>query len=182
MGAGLYVAFCRRSRAAFSVEYPRIFIVFYALSAIANYGAVIIFAIMIAIAVPLWDRHVPAETNVEDTLWLVGGTLIGCVITALVELAFAQIRRGINLWGPLPTGWRPLKSYFPYSRGPARTRRRKTKSHALPCSERHDCGECAFHGLTELQATDDRSYRIDGETGTHSWRTRTSSEYSGFRR
>ncbi len=77
------------------------FIVFYGLSAIANYGAVIIFAIMIAIAVPLWDRHVPAETNVEDTLWLVCGALVGCVITALVEVAFAQIRPKDQLVGSI---------------------------------------------------------------------------------
>jgi multidrug resistance protein MdtO len=71
--------------------------VFYALSAMTDYGAVTTFAIMIALAVPVWDRHVPAETNVEDTLWVICAALIGAVITALVELAFVQIRPGDDL-------------------------------------------------------------------------------------
>ncbi len=90
------------------------FIVFYALSAIANYGAVIIFAIMIAIAVPLWDRHVSAETNVEDTLWLVYGSLIGCVITALVEVAFAQIRSGDQVVGFIADRLASVEEVFPF--------------------------------------------------------------------
>lgn len=90
------------------------FIVFYGLSAIANYGAVIIFAIMIAIAVPLWDRHAPAETNVEDTLWLVGGSLIGCVITALVELAFAQIRPQDQLVGSVANRLASVEELLPF--------------------------------------------------------------------
>ena len=77
------------------------FIVFYAVSAITVYSAVTIFAIMIAVVVPLWDRHVPAETNVEDTLWVVYGSLIGCAITALVELAFAQLRPRDQLVGSI---------------------------------------------------------------------------------
>jgi multidrug resistance protein MdtO len=73
------------------------FIVFYALSAMTNYVAVVTFAFTIALAVPVWDRHVPAETKVEDTLWVVYAGLIGGVITALVELAFAEIRPGADL-------------------------------------------------------------------------------------
>ena len=46
------------------------FLGFYALSVITNYGAASTFVIMISVGVPLWDRHVSAETNVEDTLWL----------------------------------------------------------------------------------------------------------------
>jgi len=68
------------------------FLAFYVISAIAVYAASVIFAIMIAIAMPLWDRHVSAETNVEDTLWLCLAVLIAAVITAGVELAFAQFR------------------------------------------------------------------------------------------
>jgi multidrug resistance protein MdtO len=90
------------------------FIVFYGLSAIANYGAVIIFAIMIAIAVPLWDRHLSAETNVEDTLWLVCGTLTGCVITALVELAFAQLRPRDQLVGSIADRLASVEELLPF--------------------------------------------------------------------
>jgi multidrug resistance protein MdtO len=73
-------------------------LVFYAISVVTNFVAVVAFAIPAAIVSPsLWERHVPAETNVEDTLWLVYGSLIGCAITALVEIAFVQLRAGNDL-------------------------------------------------------------------------------------
>src|SRR5580700_9265743 len=67
------------------------FLSFYALSAMTNYGAASTFAIVIAVAVPIWDRHVSAETNVEDTLWLTLAVSIGAVISVAVELAFARV-------------------------------------------------------------------------------------------
>ena len=33
-------------------------------------------AILVAITIPLWDRHIPAELRVEGTLWAVGQTII----------------------------------------------------------------------------------------------------------
>ena len=71
-----------------------LFLAFYAISALTSYIAAVIFAVMISIGVPLWDRHVSAETNVEDTLWLCLATLIGVLITAGVELAFVRTRPG----------------------------------------------------------------------------------------
>ncbi len=41
------------------------FLAFFAISAITNYGASVIFAIVISVAIPLWDQHMSAETNVE---------------------------------------------------------------------------------------------------------------------
>jgi multidrug resistance protein MdtO len=70
------------------------FLAFYAISTLTNYTAAVIFAIMIAVGVPFWDRHVSAETNVEDTLWLCLSVLIGVVITAAIELAFVRLRSG----------------------------------------------------------------------------------------
>jgi multidrug resistance protein MdtO len=70
------------------------FIVFYAISTLTNYTAAVIFAIMVALGVPFWDRHVSAETNVEATLWLCLSVLIGVAITAAVELAFVRLRYG----------------------------------------------------------------------------------------
>jgi len=70
------------------------FLVFYAISAVTNYTAAVIFAIMNAVVIPLWDRHVPAETNVEDTLWLCLAVMVGVVITGAVELAFVRLRPG----------------------------------------------------------------------------------------
>jgi multidrug resistance protein MdtO len=64
------------------------FLVFFATSTLSNFGATVAFAIMICIGVPFLDRHVSAETNVEDTLWLCLSVAIGVLITLLVELAF----------------------------------------------------------------------------------------------
>jgi multidrug resistance protein MdtO len=50
-----------------------LFISFYALSAMTNYGGAARFGYLIIIITPLWDRHIPAELKVEGTLWAVGG-------------------------------------------------------------------------------------------------------------
>jgi multidrug resistance protein MdtO len=78
-----------------------LFLAFYAISALTNYTAALIFAIMIAIGVPLWDRLLPAETNVEDTLWLCLAVVIGVVITAAVELVFERRRPGDDVVIPI---------------------------------------------------------------------------------
>src|SRR5262249_17723110 len=67
---------------------------FYAISALASYTTAVTFAIVISIAVPLWDRHVSAETNVEDMLWLCLAVSIGVVIPLGVEVAFARLEPG----------------------------------------------------------------------------------------
>jgi multidrug resistance protein MdtO len=77
------------------------FLVFYAISAVTNYTAAVIFAIMNAVVIPLWDRHVPAETNVEDTLWLCLAVMVGVVITGAVELAFVRLRPGDEVVLPI---------------------------------------------------------------------------------
>jgi multidrug resistance protein MdtO len=77
------------------------FVAFYALSTITNYLAVTMFANMISVAVPLWDRHVSAETNVEDTLRVVLAASIGVVVTAMVELGFARMKPGDNVVVPI---------------------------------------------------------------------------------
>jgi len=77
------------------------FLGFYALSVISNYGVAAIFPIMISVGVPLWDRHVSAETNVEDTLWLTLAASVGVAVTAAVELAFARTRPGDEIVLPI---------------------------------------------------------------------------------
>lgn len=78
-----------------------LFLAFYAISALTNYLMAVVFAVVIAVGTPLWDRHVPAETNVEDTLWLCLAALIGAATTAAVELAFAKLRPGDQVILPL---------------------------------------------------------------------------------
>ena len=70
------------------------FLGFYAISTIKNFGASSTFAIMICVGVPIWDRHVSAETNLEDTLWLCLASAIGVVVTVGVEILFSRIKPG----------------------------------------------------------------------------------------
>lgn len=77
------------------------FLAFLALSVIANYGAASIFAIVISVGVPLWDRHLSAEANVEDTLWLTLAASVGIAVTASVELAFLRLKPGDDVLLPV---------------------------------------------------------------------------------
>lgn len=70
------------------------FLAFFALSVMNNYSAALIFAVMISLGVPLWDRHVSAETNVEDTLRIALSALIAVLVTSAIELLFARRRTG----------------------------------------------------------------------------------------
>jgi multidrug resistance protein MdtO len=47
------------------------------------------------------DRHVSAETNVEDTLWIAFGSFIGLAITSSVELIVARRKPGDEVISPL---------------------------------------------------------------------------------
>jgi multidrug resistance protein MdtO len=77
------------------------FLTFYAISALRDYTAAVIFAIMISLGVPLWDRLLPSETNVEDTLWLCLSVVIGVAITASVELVFDRRQPGDDVVVPI---------------------------------------------------------------------------------
>ncbi|HME35688.1 MAG TPA: FUSC family protein [Candidatus Sulfotelmatobacter sp.] len=77
------------------------FLAFYAISAMTDYRAAVIFAIMMSLGIPLWDRHLPAETNVEDTLWLGLSVWVGILITGAVELAFVKMRPGDEVVVPI---------------------------------------------------------------------------------
>ena len=78
-----------------------LFLAFYALTVISNYGAFVAFALVISIAVAIWDRHVPAATNVADTLWLSLVAFVAVVVTAGVELAFRRMRPGDDIVVPI---------------------------------------------------------------------------------
>jgi multidrug resistance protein MdtO len=77
------------------------FLAFYAISALTDYTAAVVFTVMLILGVPLWDRYLPAETNVEDTLWLCLSVVIGVIVTAAVELMFARRRPGDDVLLPI---------------------------------------------------------------------------------
>jgi multidrug resistance protein MdtO len=72
-----------------------------AIASLPNYGMSVSFANLISAALPFWDRHVSAETNVEDTLRLLLSSLIGVVITSMVELVFARRKPGDDVVLPI---------------------------------------------------------------------------------
>jgi multidrug resistance protein MdtO len=78
-----------------------LFLAFYALTVVTNYGAFMGFALVISVAVTIWDRHLPAETNVEDTLWLLLVALVALVVTSGVELALGRMRPGDDIVLPV---------------------------------------------------------------------------------
>jgi len=77
------------------------FVAFYMLSAMTDYVTATTFTVVISVAVPLWDRHVTAETNVEDTLWIAFVTVIGLAVTSAVELVLARRKPGDEVVSPL---------------------------------------------------------------------------------
>lgn len=78
-----------------------LFLAFYALAAITNYGASLGFALVISIGVTIWDRHAPGETNVEDTLYLLLAAFIAVVVTSALELVFGRVRPGDDIVVPV---------------------------------------------------------------------------------
>lgn len=77
------------------------FLAFFALGTMTNYGAAVVFAIMMAFGIPLWDRPIPAHLNVEDTLRIALASLVGVTATVVVELAFSRMRRGDEIVLPI---------------------------------------------------------------------------------
>jgi len=74
-----------------------LFLVFFALSTVNNYLGVLMFSVMIGVGLPLWDRPVPVEVNVQDTLWLLWVGVLGTGVAFLVEVAFAHLAPGDNV-------------------------------------------------------------------------------------
>jgi multidrug resistance protein MdtO len=78
-----------------------LFLAFYALTVLTNYGAFVAFALVMSVSVAIWDRHVPAGTNVADTLWLSLVAFIAVAVTSGVELAFRRMRPGDDIVVPV---------------------------------------------------------------------------------
>jgi multidrug resistance protein MdtO len=68
-----------------------LFLMFFALSALANYTAAVRFGYLLAITIPLWDQHISAEQKVEGLLWAAGAIALASVITAVIEVIYAGL-------------------------------------------------------------------------------------------
>jgi multidrug resistance protein MdtO len=68
-----------------------LFLVFFLLRCLANYAVAIGLALVVGNVVGIWYLPGPPESNVERTLWLVGATLIGALVTLGVEVVFRAL-------------------------------------------------------------------------------------------
>lgn len=70
------------------------FLAFYILNILSIYLAAALFAVMIAVGVPMLDTYVSAETKVENVLWLALAISVGVAVTAATEFAFVRTEPG----------------------------------------------------------------------------------------
>src|SRR5271154_4277867 len=57
-----------------------LYLIFFVLRTTTNYAAALAFAIPIGIALPVWDRTLPSELQVEGTLWPVLVVAVGAAV------------------------------------------------------------------------------------------------------
>ncbi|HEX3472548.1 MAG TPA: FUSC family protein [Silvibacterium sp.] len=75
-----------------------LFIAFYLIGIIPDYGTAVGFGFMIAGAIPLWDETtLSVNTRVENTLWLAFTTVLGAGVTIAVEYVFRRVHPTTDL-------------------------------------------------------------------------------------
>jgi multidrug resistance protein MdtO len=74
-----------------------LFMVFFLLRTLTIYAVATGLALVVANVVGIWYLPGPAEMNVELTLWLVAGTLIGALVTLSVEIVYYAFHRRDDL-------------------------------------------------------------------------------------
>jgi multidrug resistance protein MdtO len=65
-----------------------LYLIFFVIRTASNYLAASAFTIPIAVALPLWDRSLPSEAQVEGTLWFVLIVAIGASATVVTEAVY----------------------------------------------------------------------------------------------
>jgi multidrug resistance protein MdtO len=75
-----------------------LFVSFFLISIMNDYGTAVAFGFTVAGAIPLWDRTtIPVEARVENTLWLGGVVAIGIVVAIVVEYVFRSVHPATDL-------------------------------------------------------------------------------------
>jgi len=70
-----------------------VFLVFYLISVISNYGLAIGFGAMVGGIIPLWDEtQLTVNARTENTLWICGSLIMGAAVTVAVEYIFHRVR------------------------------------------------------------------------------------------
>ena len=67
-----------------------LFLMFYALRVVTHFSAAVRFGYLIVVTIPLWGEHISAGRRVEGTLWAFGAISLASIITALIEVVFAE--------------------------------------------------------------------------------------------
>jgi multidrug resistance protein MdtO len=75
-----------------------LFVSFFLIGIINDYGTAVAFGFTIAGAIPLWDRAtLNVNDRVEGTLWLAGVVAVGVVVTVVVEYVFRRVHPTTDL-------------------------------------------------------------------------------------
>jgi multidrug resistance protein MdtO len=75
-----------------------VFLSFYLLRVIADYGTAVPFGFAVLGAISLWDNSaIDVNTRVENTLWLAGGVAIAVAVTIVLEYVFRMIHPTTDL-------------------------------------------------------------------------------------
>ena len=70
-----------------------LFLVFFVIRTMPNYAAAAAFAIPIGVALPVWDRPLPSQSQVEGTLWPVLIIAVGAGATVVTEAVYRVFDR-----------------------------------------------------------------------------------------
>src|SRR5271168_443034 len=70
-----------------------LYLVFFVMRTTTNYAAAVAFAIPIGVALPVWDRAVPSQLQVEGTLWPVLVVAVGAGATVATEAVYRIFNR-----------------------------------------------------------------------------------------
>jgi multidrug resistance protein MdtO len=65
-----------------------LYLIFFVMRTTTNYAAALAFVIPIGVALPIWDRTVPSEIQVEGTLWPIVIIAVGAGATVLTEAIY----------------------------------------------------------------------------------------------
>ena len=65
-----------------------LYLVFFVMRTTTNYAAAVAFAIPIGVALPVWDRSLPSEVQVEGTLWPIVIIAVGAGATVVTEALY----------------------------------------------------------------------------------------------
>jgi multidrug resistance protein MdtO len=75
-----------------------LFLCFFLLRVIADYGTATGFGFTVAAAIPLWDEiNLNVNRRMENTLWLAGVVALGVVVTVAVEYVFRRVHPATDL-------------------------------------------------------------------------------------